>query len=61
MIEIPKDHIFHSTGAVARHYEVSPSTVQRRIKDGTLKVYRFGPRSIRVKLSDAEAAFRSQG
>ncbi|ALQ31220.1 hypothetical protein AA310_05815 [Arthrobacter sp. YC-RL1] len=57
---IPKDHIFHSIRAIADHYEVSRSTVQRRIKDGTLKVYRLGPRSVRIRLSDAEAAFRSQ-
>lgn len=57
---LQKDHIFHSTRAVAEHYEISRSTVQRRIKDGTLKVYRFGARSMRIKLSDAEAAFRSQ-
>ncbi|WP_121866533.1 helix-turn-helix transcriptional regulator [Glutamicibacter nicotianae] len=57
---IPKDNIFHSIGAVAAHYGISRSTIKRRIKDGTLKAYRFGPRSVRIKLSDAEAAFRSQ-
>ena len=57
---IPKDHIFHSIGAVAEHYGASRSTIKRRIKDGTLKVYRLGPRTVRVKLSDAEKAFGSQ-
>lgn len=57
---IPKDNISHSTGALAAHYEVSRSTIKRRVKEGTLKAYRFGPRSARIKLSDAEAAFRSQ-
>lgn len=57
---IPKDNIFHSIRAISEHYGISRSTIKRRIKDGTLKIYRFGPRAIRVKLSDAESAFRSQ-
>ncbi|WP_404291202.1 helix-turn-helix transcriptional regulator [Glutamicibacter arilaitensis] len=57
---IPKDIIFHSIGAVAAHYGISRSTIKRRIKDGTLRIYRFDPRSVRIKLSDAEQAFRSQ-
>lgn len=57
---IPKDRIFNGTVAVAKHYGISRDTVLRRIKDGTLKAYRFGPRSFRIKLSDAEKAFRIQ-
>lgn len=54
------DRVFHTIGELAAHYGVSRSTVKRRIKDGGLRIYRFGPRSIRIKLSDAEKAFRSK-
>lgn len=34
----------------------SVKTLRRRIAAGTLPAYRFGPRSIRVKLEDLEAS-----
>ncbi|GAB3621135.1 hypothetical protein GCM10027417_23960 [Glutamicibacter endophyticus] len=55
-----EDRVFHTIGQLIDHYGVSRSTVQRRIKDGTLRVYRFGPRAVRIRLSDAESAFRNQ-
>lgn len=42
----------------AKLYNVSVSTIRRRIKDGALKVYRMGPRAVRVDSADALAAFR---
>lgn len=38
--------------------EQSVKTIRRRIADGTLPAYRFGGRSIRIKLEDLEAAAR---
>lgn len=34
---------------------VSAATIRRRIADGTLVGYRFGPRALRVKPADVEA------
>ena len=42
---------------VAKLYNVSISTIRRRIKDGTLKTYRIGS-AVRVDAADALAAFR---
>ncbi|HJQ07312.1 MAG TPA: helix-turn-helix domain-containing protein [Nocardioides sp.] len=36
----------------------SVNTLRRRIASGTLPAYRFGPRSIRVRLADVEALGR---
>jgi excisionase family DNA binding protein len=33
----------------------SVKTIRRRISDGSLPAYRFGPRHIRVKLEDLQA------
>ena len=43
---------------VAKLYNVSISTIRRRIKDGTLKTYRLGSRVVRIDAADALAAFR---
>lgn len=53
-----RDPAFNGTSAVALHYGISRDTVLRRIKDGTLAAYKFGPRSYRIKFEDAEKAFR---
>ena len=34
----------------------SVKTLRRRIAEGTLPAYRFGPRSVRVRLQDLEAS-----
>lgn len=39
----------------AEMYSVTEKTLRRRISDGALPAYRFGPRQIRVKLADVEA------
>lgn len=36
----------------------SVKTIRRRISDGTIPAYRFGPRQIRIKLEDLEAMAR---
>lgn len=38
--------------------EQSVKTIRRRISDGTIPAYRFGPRQIRIKLEDLEATAR---
>lgn len=42
----------------ARITHQSAKTIRRRVSDGTLPAYRMGPRSIRVRLEDLEAATR---
>lgn len=37
---------------------VSAKTIRRRIADGTLVGYRFGPRSLMIDLDELEAALR---
>lgn len=37
---------------------VHPRTIRRRIADGTITAYRFGPRILRVDLDEVEAALR---
>ena len=42
----------------ARLTRQSVKTIRRRVSDGTLPAYRLGPRSIRVRLDELEAAAR---
>lgn len=39
----------------ARITDQSVKTIRRRVSDGTLPAYRFGPRTIRIRLDDLEA------
>jgi len=41
-----------------KRYPVSKNTIRRRINDGTLTAYRFGPRIIAVDLNEIEAMFK---
>lgn len=43
---------------IANRYNVSRSTVYRRIKDGTLTPYRLGPRAIRLDAAEVATAFQ---
>lgn len=36
----------------------SVRTIRRRVSDGSLPAYRFGPRQIRIKLDDLQALAR---
>lgn len=38
--------------------EQSVRTIRRRVSDGSLPAYKFGPRHIRIKLEDLEAMAR---
>lgn len=40
---------------IAEQYGVSERTVRRRIAEGKLPAYRFGPRHIRIRREDVEA------
>ena len=47
-----------SINQAARLVDVSPRTIRRRIADGSLNAYRFGPRVIRVDLDDVESLLK---
>lgn len=54
----PKGHPQLSVADVAAAYNVSPTTIYRRIKDGTLTPYRLGARTIRLDAAEVAEAFR---
>jgi excisionase family DNA binding protein len=37
---------------------VHPDTIRRRIADGSLRAWRFGPQQLRVDLDDVDVLFR---
>lgn len=43
--------------AAAAKYGIHTNTIRRRIADGTIRAYRFGPRVVRVDLDELDAAF----
>lgn len=45
-------------GTAADYAHCNPRTIRRRIADGTLTAYRFGPRMIRVDLDEVDAMMR---
>ena len=47
-----------STPQAADYAGVCTKTLRRRISDGTLAGYRFGPRVLRVDLDELDAALR---
>lgn len=47
-----------SLAEAARITAQSVKTIRRRVADGTLPAYRFGPRCIRVRIDDLEAVGR---
>jgi excisionase family DNA binding protein len=44
--------------AAAARYGLSPRTIRRRIAEGALVGYRFGPRLIRVNVAEVDALLR---
>src|SRR5438067_265417 len=59
-----RDGQLYTVAEAARVLDVSPSTVWRWIEAHKLPAYRLGPRSIRIRKQDVEAALqpaRSQG
>lgn len=47
-----------SLAQAAQITEQSVRTIRRRVSDGSLPAYKFGPRHIRIKLEDLEAMGR---
>lgn len=59
MASTPKEpHRFGSIKSAAHMGKVSTKTIRRRIDDGSLTGYRFGPRIIRVDLDEVESLFK---
>ena len=46
--------MYLSPTALAKRWSVSLSTVERRIREGTIPVMRVGPRAVRIALADIE-------
>ena len=49
-------HVYLSLPDAAEYVGQSVKTLRRRIAAETLPAYRFGPRTIRVRLADLEAS-----
>jgi excisionase family DNA binding protein len=49
---------FSSMDRAAQLANVSTKTIRRRIADGSITGYRFGPRVIRVDLDEVESLFK---
>ena len=49
---------YASINAAADYAGVSTKTLRRRISDGTVTGYRFGPRALRVDLNEVDRALR---
>ena len=47
-----------SLAVAADFIAVNPKTIRRRISDGTIKAYRFGPRVLRVDLDEITKKLR---
>lgn len=44
--------------AAASYASVAPKTIRRRVADGTINGYRFGPRVLRIDLNELDAMLR---
>jgi excisionase family DNA binding protein len=55
----PFERRYASIKEAAACARCSPLTIRRRISDGTLTGYRFGPRILRVDLNELDAALRA--
>lgn len=52
----PTNTTYVTLAQAAEILNQSVKTLRRRISDGSLPAYRFGPRSIRVRVEDLEAS-----
>ena len=50
-----------SVAAAAQYMDVNPMTIRNMLKDGRLKAYTLGPRVLRIRLSDINAALSLYG
>lgn len=55
--QAPIDHLI-SIGEAAQVASVSTKTVRRMIARGEISAVRFGPRSVRIRVSDLQSAMR---
>lgn len=53
------DRRLASLDEAASYAATSKRTIRRRIADGTIQGYRFGPRQLRVDLNELDAALRT--
>jgi excisionase family DNA binding protein len=56
-LSIERQHLL-SINQAAEYAAVSTKTLRRRIADGTIPAVRLGPRAIRVRPADLDAALR---
>jgi len=47
-----------SVAQAAEHFGCSTKTLRRRISDGTLAAYRFGPKMLRLDMTEVDAVLR---
>lgn len=50
---------YETIAEAARRIGVHPNTLRRRIADGSLTAYRFGPRLIRLDAGEVDALLRA--
>jgi excisionase family DNA binding protein len=50
-----------SIAATAEYLDVTERTVRNKLYDGTLKAYKLGPRVVRLRLSEIDAALTLYG
>ena len=50
-----------SVAAAAQYMDVNPMTIRNMLKDGRLQAYTLGPRVLRIRLSDINAALSLYG
>jgi excisionase family DNA binding protein len=53
------DTTYESIADAARRIGVNPKTIRRRIAEGTITGYRFGPHLIRLDPREVDAALRA--
>ena len=59
MVDVPPSQLTtESIADAAKRHGVNPLTIRRRISDGTLTAYRFGPKLIRIDPNEVDAALR---
>ncbi|WP_245830415.1 excisionase family DNA-binding protein [Mycobacterium numidiamassiliense] len=59
--KVATDDHFVSISDAAAYLAVDPMTVRNMLKDGRLRAWTLGPRVVRIKLSDLDAALQPYG
>jgi excisionase family DNA binding protein len=55
---MPKTPRWASLPQTAKYTGMHIDTIRRRIKDGRIQAYRFGPRLVRIDLNEIDAMMR---